>query len=269
MALLNYSTTLVGGSPENVNTITQLLEEARSSINSIHNAQIASDAAIAYSKLNLVGQLLPADLAAAFALAVSKLTLNSGQLIVGNGSNVGQARTPAGDLTMDNTGNFQLGAGVVGGTELASGVFGAAKVGILDFVGATYSKSIPDDVETPLDGAAFSEVFDSANRFASGTFTGGREGVALAVANCSIPASATGNKRELRVDALGATGLQLDGFDNNRAPSGTDPTVLSAVGVSATANPNLPSLGFTIRQNSGSAKVCTGAIAVVCLGLAT
>ena len=42
-------------------------------INSISNAQIAADAAIAYSKLNLTGNIVNADIGAAAAIAVTKI----------------------------------------------------------------------------------------------------------------------------------------------------------------------------------------------------
>jgi len=50
-------------------------DEIIAGVNSIDNTQIASDAAIAYSKLNLTGSIVNADISATAAIAYSKLNL--------------------------------------------------------------------------------------------------------------------------------------------------------------------------------------------------
>lgn len=47
-------------------------------------------------------------------------TLSSAQILVGNGSNVATAVTPSGDVTMDNTGAFVIGAAKVSNTKLVN-----------------------------------------------------------------------------------------------------------------------------------------------------
>ena len=61
----------------------------------IVNADVKSDAAIAYSKLNLTGAVLNADLAG--SIAVGKVTLNEGNIMLGDNSNVGSALDASGD----------------------------------------------------------------------------------------------------------------------------------------------------------------------------
>lgn len=53
MTLLNYSLTLVPGTNENVEDVQTMFEEVRSVVNDLDNSNIASDAAIAYSKIDV------------------------------------------------------------------------------------------------------------------------------------------------------------------------------------------------------------------------
>ena len=59
MSLLNYSVTLVAKSPENVNDIRTMFDEVRAVVNNLDNDNIAPDAGIDYSKLNVPGDTIP------------------------------------------------------------------------------------------------------------------------------------------------------------------------------------------------------------------
>lgn len=87
MAVYTQQTTAVTG-----NTITAAVwnnefSAIATALNSISNAQIASDAAIVYSKLNLTGAILNADLAGSIAatkITNTAVTLSDTQTISGN-----------------------------------------------------------------------------------------------------------------------------------------------------------------------------------------
>src|SRR3990167_672614 len=67
MAALSYSYTAVTGQTITAARWNTMNTETVNSVNSISNAQIASDAAISYSKLSLTGAILNADLAGSIA----------------------------------------------------------------------------------------------------------------------------------------------------------------------------------------------------------
>lgn len=72
MAALSLSYTAVTGDTITAARWNTMGTEITASVNSISNAQIASDAAIAYSKLSLTGAILNADLAG--SIAATKIT---------------------------------------------------------------------------------------------------------------------------------------------------------------------------------------------------
>ena len=89
---------------------------------SILNADVNSSAAIAYSKLNLASSILNADINSAAGIAHSKLaSLTSGQVLLGNASNVPTGTALSGAITVSNTGVTTLGSGVVGASNLVVG----------------------------------------------------------------------------------------------------------------------------------------------------
>lgn len=76
---------------------------------SIINADVKSDAAIAYSKLNLAGSVLNADIGTSAAIAYSKLaTLTDGYILVGSGTNVCTAVAMSGDASIANDGTVTV-----------------------------------------------------------------------------------------------------------------------------------------------------------------
>ena len=80
MAALAYSYTAVTGNTITAARWNTMNTETVNSVNSISNAQIASDAAISYSKLSLTGAILNADISASAAIAYSKLSL-TGEIV--------------------------------------------------------------------------------------------------------------------------------------------------------------------------------------------
>ncbi len=80
MGRLVYSTALVGGTVENIQTVQTMLEEAQASINAIIDEQIADGANIDYSKLNLGNRIAASDIKAAAGIQQSKLA----PLVIGN-----------------------------------------------------------------------------------------------------------------------------------------------------------------------------------------
>lgn len=107
MATLNYSVSLVAGANENVNHVQTMFNEAKASINSVTNAQIAAAAGIELTKL---------------------ASGASAQLIVGDGSGVPTYRTLSGDATISNTGVLSLGTDSVGSAEIATDAVGSAEI---------------------------------------------------------------------------------------------------------------------------------------------
>jgi hypothetical protein len=102
MSLLNYSTSLVPRAPENVGNLNTMLGEIRASINSIHNEQVNSAAAIDFSKINVPnGAVTNAMLA---ALSAGKISLAGGQVPVGDGSGGGVARSLSGAISLSAAG---------------------------------------------------------------------------------------------------------------------------------------------------------------------
>jgi hypothetical protein len=84
----------------------------------ILNADINASAAIAYSKLNLTGAILNADLAG--SIAFSKLAaLTSGNILVGNVSNVAASVAMSGDITISNAGVTAIGSNKVTLAQMA------------------------------------------------------------------------------------------------------------------------------------------------------
>lgn len=104
-----------GTSPVNVtatgatNTLLHGNSGADPTYSDIVNADVDAAAAIAYSKLNLAASIVNADIAAGAAIAFSKLAaLTSGNILVGNGSNVATSVALSGDATLANTGALTL-----------------------------------------------------------------------------------------------------------------------------------------------------------------
>lgn len=114
---LNLSNSIVNA---DINTAAAIAYSKLNLTGSIVNADINASAAIAYSKLNLTGSIVNADINASAAIAFSKLAaLTSGNILVGNGSNVATSVAMSGDVTMDNTGATSIGANKVTNSMLA------------------------------------------------------------------------------------------------------------------------------------------------------
>ncbi len=77
MGLLSYSESLVARSAENVNKLNTILNEIKAAVNSIDNAKVAADAAIAWTKLATAGKIKNVDIAADAAIAAGKLALSN------------------------------------------------------------------------------------------------------------------------------------------------------------------------------------------------
>lgn len=96
---------------------------------SIVNADISGSAAIAYAKLNLATSILNADISASAAIAFSKLAaLTSGNILVGNGSNVATSVAMSGDATLANTGAITIANSAVTTAKIADSNITTAKV---------------------------------------------------------------------------------------------------------------------------------------------
>jgi hypothetical protein len=115
-AAIAYSKLNLSGSIVNadVNAAAAIAYSKLNLTGSIVNADVNAAAAIAYSKLNLTGSIVNADVNAAAAIAYSKLaTLTSGNILVGNGSNVATSVAMSGDVTISNAGVTAIGANKV------------------------------------------------------------------------------------------------------------------------------------------------------------
>lgn len=104
MGTVSITELTTGQQNVNATEINQLVTPILNEFNgSISNANISATAAIAYSKLNLTGAVLNADLAG--SIAFTKLaTLTDGNILVGNGSNQAASVAVSGDVTLANTG---------------------------------------------------------------------------------------------------------------------------------------------------------------------
>ena len=112
---------------------------------SVTNDSVASDAAIALSKLatgalpsaitvasaNLVdGTIVDADINASAAIALAKLAaVTAGQVVLGNASNVATATEVTGDVTIDSSGVTAIGSGVIVDADVsASAAIAGSKI---------------------------------------------------------------------------------------------------------------------------------------------
>jgi hypothetical protein len=114
--------------------------------NSIVNADVSSSAAIAYSKLALSNSIVNTDVSSSAAIAFSKLaSLTSAHILVGNGSAVATDVAVSGDLTLANTGAFTVakiaGTTVAGTTGTVNAVFSASPTITGTLTAATISAS--------------------------------------------------------------------------------------------------------------------------------
>ncbi|HET6511642.1 MAG TPA: hypothetical protein VFH43_05585, partial [Candidatus Kapabacteria bacterium] len=93
------------------------------------------------------GSIMNADVNAAAAIDFSKLAaLTSGNILVGNGSNVATSVAMSGDVTINNAGVTNIGSGVVGSTEIADGSVtytDIQNVGIASLVGNPTGSPVP------------------------------------------------------------------------------------------------------------------------------
>lgn len=83
MAALSLSYSAITGDTITAARWNTMGTEITTAVNSISNAQIASDAAIAYSKLNLATSIVNADISATAAIAISKISTGVTGSLVG------------------------------------------------------------------------------------------------------------------------------------------------------------------------------------------
>ena len=123
---------------------------------SIANADIATNAAIDYSKL---------------------AALADGKILVGNGSNVPTAVTPSGDVTVSNAGAFAIASGVIVNADInASAAIAGSKLaaGTTSAVGAVQLEDSVTSTSTTKAAtpASVKSVKDSSAQLSGATFTG-------------------------------------------------------------------------------------------------
>ena len=123
---------------------------------SIANADIATNAAIDYSKL---------------------AALADGKILVGNGSNVPTAVTPSGDVTVSNAGAFAIASGVIVNADInASAAIAGSKLaaGTTSAVGAVQLEDSVTSTSTTKAAtpASVKSVKDSSAQLTGATFTG-------------------------------------------------------------------------------------------------
>lgn len=119
----------------------------------ITNTDIASNAGISFSKL---------------------AALNSGNMLVGNGSNVATAVTPGGEVTMDNAGSFGLSNAAVIGKVLTGFSSGAGTVSASDSILQAINKivgNISGKISTTLNSAQI--LVGNASNIATAVTPGG------------------------------------------------------------------------------------------------
>lgn len=107
----------------------------------IVNSMVSASAAIAYSKLALTSSIINADISASAAIAYSKLaTMTSGNILLGNGSNVPTSTAVTGDVTISNTGVTAIASGVIVNADVnASAAIALTKLAPLTASRAVYS----------------------------------------------------------------------------------------------------------------------------------
>jgi len=121
MTLLNYTTSLVAGTPEDINDVQSMFNQVAAVVNNLDNDNIAPLADIDYSKLDLTGQVVNADVSSAADIALSKLApVTAGRLVMGNASNDAAAVAMSGDVAISPTGTTTIQPGAVDTAELAA-----------------------------------------------------------------------------------------------------------------------------------------------------
>ena len=104
LMLLNYATTLVPLTPENVGDLNVLLGQIKQSVNNIEDENVAAGAAIDYSKLDLSGSIKNSDLDPNANISPGKLAdMEDGEIIVGDGG-AGKVVALHGAIKVDDQG---------------------------------------------------------------------------------------------------------------------------------------------------------------------
>jgi hypothetical protein len=128
MTVLDYTTSLVAGEPENVNDVVTMFNEVRAAVNNIDETNLSPSARLPYERLDLAGRVRDSDVKSDAAIALSKLQGAAwGQLPLGNGSNL-QLRNIYGSASLDGNGLLALGNGAVANSHLANSAVTTAKI---------------------------------------------------------------------------------------------------------------------------------------------
>ena len=217
-------------------TLTPTKLNAARTATDIVDADISSSAAIALSKLatgalptaitvasaNIVdGTIGNADISASAAIAHSKLAnITSGQVLLGNASNVPTSSAVTGDVTISNTGVTAIGAGVIVNADInASAAIAATKLASNSITDTQISSAAAiDGTKIDPDFGALAVVTTgnvTANRLVAGTgsaaeasvtFTGdGDTGIFRPEANTL--AFCEGGAEAMRINSSGLVGV--------------------------------------------------------------
>lgn len=130
MGLINPTVPTVGqpNATEDVDVLNTLNTIVTLVNGNIDNANIASGAAVAYSKLALANSIVNADIASGAAIGYSKLaSLSTGQVLLGN-AGTPTATTLSGDVTVNATGVTAIGNSKITNTMMADNAIDRAEI---------------------------------------------------------------------------------------------------------------------------------------------
>ena len=148
-------------------------------------ASVAVSGDITISNAGLVGisadAIVNADINASAAIAFSKLAaLNSGALLVGNGSNVAAAVTPTGDVTISNAGVTSIAAGVIVDADISS----SAEIAVSKLADGTARQLLQTDAAgTGVEWASNIDIPGTLDVTGIGTFDAATRGAISALSD--------------------------------------------------------------------------------------
>lgn len=218
-------------------------------LTNIRNSNIASNAAIAYSKLDLSNSIVNGDISTAAAIADTKLaTISTAGKVANSATTATSINTPSAIVARDGSGNFSAGAITMTGATISG--LTATRV-----VATNSSKGLTTLTYSVSNSASSLVQRDSSGNFSAGTITatfiGNLTGnVTGNVSGTAGNITATSNSTLTTLSSLSLPGAQVTGDISGNANNITD--------TSNSTLTSLPNLSLPVGQLSGILPVTSG-----------
>ena len=209
------------------------------------------------STMLLNGTILDADINASAAIAYSKLaTLTSGNLLVGNSSNVATSTAITGDVTISNTGVTAIAAGVIVNADInASAAIDYSKLATLTSGNIVLGSSANVATSTAVTGdVTISNLGVTA--IASGVIVNADINASAAIVDTKLATIATAGKVSNSATTAASANTASAIVARDASGNFTAGTITAAL--TGTASGNLVSGGALGTPTSGTLTNCTG-----------